>query len=48
MASEGMDDSDRTTMEGLADVIAGRTYGEADRKAHIEAPRAAIKRRQNA
>ena len=47
VASEGLSNDDQTTLDGIADVIAGRTFGEAEAKAHIEALRAELKRRHN-
>lgn len=47
VASKGLNADDRATLEGLADVIAGRTYGEAEVRARTDKLKAEIKRRHN-
>ena len=45
VAEEGLDDDDRVAMQGLADVIAGRTFDETQSRAFFEELRAEIQNR---
>lgn len=47
VAAKGLNEDDQATLEGLADVIAGRTFDEAEARAHTAKVRAEIKRRHN-
>ena len=47
-AQEGLDTGDQATMDGLADIVAGRTYSGEEARAHMDGLINEIKHRQNA
>lgn len=47
-AQDGLDTDDQATMDGLADIVAGRTYSAEEAKAYMNGLIYEIKNRQNA